>query len=85
MPLLQLFMEVLHREVRVLVPKQPEHPLQLFLRRPSRRSSAHTQVDQPVVALRFKAVRPALKCPHVDPEKLGGRSLRQLFRLRPIQ
>ena len=36
MPLLQLLVEVLHREVRVFVPEQPQHPLQLFLRRPPR-------------------------------------------------
>jgi hypothetical protein len=67
MPLLQLLVEVLHREVRVLVAKQPQHSLQLLLRRPPRRSPTHAPVDQPVIALRLKAFRPTLERPHVDP------------------
>src|SRR6202041_1547968 len=85
MPLLQLLVEVLHREVRVFAPEHPQHPLQLFVRRPPRRSPAHAPVDQPVIALRLVAFRPALKRPHVNPQKLRRSLLRQLLRLRPIQ
>jgi len=84
-PLLQLLVEVLHRKVRVLVPVKPQHPLQLFLRRTPRRSPAHAPVHQPVIALCLVAFRPALKRPHVDPEKLGRRRLRQRLRFRPFQ
>src|SRR5216684_1283057 len=85
MPLLQLLVEVLHREVRILVAEQPQHPLQLFLRRSPRRSPTHTQVDKPVIALRLVALRPTLKRPHVDPEKLSRCHLRQFLRLGSIQ
>src|SRR5882672_9808309 len=85
MPLLQLLVKMLHREVRVLVSEQPHHPLQFFLRRTPRRSPTHAQVDQPVIALRLKAFGPTLERPHVDPEKLCSCLLRQFLRLRPIQ
>src|SRR6195256_6648456 len=39
----------------------------------------------PVIALRPEAFRPTLERPHVDPEKLCSRLLRQFLRLRPIQ
>src|SRR3954452_18887676 len=40
---------------------------------------------QPVILLRLKAFRPALKRPRVDPENLRRLHLRQLPRLRPVQ
>ena len=70
MSLLQVFVEMLHREVRVLVPEQPQHPLQFFLRRPPRRAPPHPSVDKPVIALRLVALGPTLKCPHADPQNL---------------
>jgi hypothetical protein len=85
MSLLQLLVEVLHREVGVLVPEQSQHPLQLLLRRPLRRSAPHPPVNQPVIALRLKAFRPPLKSPHIDPENLRRRFLRQFLCLGSIQ
>src|SRR2546430_9252786 len=84
MPFSRLLVKLLHREARFFVPKEPDPPLLLSLRSPPRRSPTHTQVPQPVIALRLKAFRPTLKRPHVDPEKLSRGRLRQFLRLRPI-
>jgi hypothetical protein len=54
-PLAQLLVEVLHREVRILLAIQPAHPRQLALRRTTVRDTTQTPVPQPVNPLRLIA------------------------------
>ena len=84
-PLHQLLVKVLHREVRVLVAVKPEHPLQLFLRCPPRRSPAHPPIDKSRFALLLVTRRPALKRPHMHPQHLSRLLLCDLAPLLSIQ
>ena len=70
----QLLVEMLDREVGVLVPIKPEHPLQLHLRRPPRRRPA-SPVGEPGLAFRLVAIAPTLKRPKAHSQKLRRRLL----------
>ncbi len=74
MPLGQLLVEMLDGEVGVLVPVEPEHPLDFLLRRPPRRRPA-ALVDEPRLAFRLVPILPALKRANAHPQKLRRRIL----------
>src|SRR5271165_2680855 len=84
MPLLHLLVEVLDREVRVLVPVKPEHPLQLLLWRTPRRRSA-APIDEPSLAVRLVALSPALERANAHPQQLRRRLLGHLSQVPTVQ
>jgi hypothetical protein len=84
-PLHQLLVKMLHREIPVLVAVKPEHPLQLFLRRPPRRSPTHPPIGKSRFALILVTRRPALKRAHMHPQHLGCLRLCDLAPLLPLQ
>ena len=81
-PLGQLLVEMLDGEVGVLVPVEPEHPLDFLLRRPPRRRPA-ALVDEPRLAFRLVPILPALKRANAHPQKLRRRILADLPALPP--
>jgi hypothetical protein len=85
MALHQHLVEMLHREVRILVLEQPKHPLQLHLRRPSRRRPTKPPVRQPSLTFLRNAVAPAPEGPLLDPQQLRRLTLRDLAPLLPLQ
>ena len=84
-PLHKLLVKMLHREGRVLVAVKPEHPLQLFLRGPPRRSPAHPPIRKPRFAFILVTRRPALERAHMHPQHLSRLLLCDLAPLLPIQ
>src|SRR5215471_12741565 len=84
-PLHQLLVKLLHREGRVLVAVKPEHPLQLFLRCPPRRSPAHPPIGKPRFALILVTPRPALERAHMPLQHLSRLLLCDLAPLLPIK
>ena len=83
-PLCQLIVEMLDREVGVLVPVKPKHPLDLLLRRALGRRTAPV-VDQPGLPLGFVAILPALERADAHPQKLRRRLLRHLACVPAVQ
>ena len=83
-PLEQLLVEVLNREVGVLVPVEPEHPLEFLLRRPPRRRAA-APIGEPSLALRIVTLLPALEGANAHPQQLRRVLLRHLSRVPAVQ
>ena len=73
----QLLMEVLHRELTIVRPVKPQHPLDLGLRRPPTRGPKPT-VGQASSSLVVQPVTPAPKRPVADPQHLRRRFLAKL-------
>jgi hypothetical protein len=84
-PLHQLLMKMLHREVPILVAEKPEHPLKFLPRRPARRSSPQPTVGKPRIAFILVAPGPALEGAHMHPQHLRRLLLRDLAPILPIQ
>ena len=84
-PLLQLLVEMLDREVGILVLKQTQHPLDLSLCRTLRRRLSKPPIRQPWRALIVEPVPPAAERPLVDPQHLGSFQLRNLTALLAVQ
>ena len=84
-PLRQLLVKMLHREIRILVAVKPQHPLQLFLRCPPRRSPAHSPIGKPGFALILVTRCPALERAYMHPQHLSRLLLRDLSALVPVQ
>ena len=84
-PLHELLVEVLHREVRVLVAEQTQHPFQLLPRRPFRRGPVEPTVLQPRCSVLLIPFRPALKRPHANPKHARSLFLRDLALALPLQ
>jgi len=82
--LLHLLVERLDREVGALVAAEPEHPLDVLLRRPPRRRAA-APVDEPSLAVRLAALLPAPERANAHPQKLRRRLLRHLARVPAVQ
>ena len=77
-PLGQLLVKMLDREIGVLVPEQPQHPLDLHHRRPPGRRPAQPAIRQPRLAVLIEPVPPTPEGPLVDPQHLGCLTLREL-------
>src|SRR5262245_44725230 len=70
-PLHQLLVEMLHREVRVLVAEQTQHPFQLPPRRTLRRGQVQPAILEPFCSILLIPFRPALKRPHANTKHTG--------------
>ena len=80
----QLLVEMPDREVGVLVPVEPEHPLDLLFRRTPRRRRA-TPIDQPSLAVRLVALSPSLERANAHPQQLRRRLLCHLSKVPAVQ
>src|SRR5262249_21585651 len=77
-PLHKLLVEMLHREVRVLVAEQTQHPSQLLPWRPLRRRAIEPTILEPFRPILLVPLRPALKRPHANTKHRGSLLLRDL-------
>jgi len=84
-PLQEVLVEMLHREVCVLVPVKPEHPLQLRRWRPLRRRPPQPSIGKTCLALLLIPLRPALEGAHVDAQHLRRLLLADLTPLLPLK
>ena len=84
-PLHQLRVEMLHREVPVASPEQSQHPRNLLGRRPMARRLAKPPVRQSRLALLRKPVPPAPERPLVNAQHLSRISLCDLAPLLAVQ
>src|SRR5882672_4863338 len=78
MSLHELLVEMLHREVRILVAEQTQHPFQLLPRRPLRRGAVEPTILEPFCPILLIPFCPALKCPNAHPKHRGSLLLRDL-------
>jgi hypothetical protein len=84
-PLHQLLVKVLHREVRVTASVQIQHPRNLRHARPPRRALPQPAVSQAHRTLITQAIAPAPKRPFADPKQLRRLDLAQPAALLAIQ
>ena len=68
-PAAQRVVEVPDREAGIVLVVEPQHPLQLVLRRPPRRRLAHPPVDQPRCPVLRVAPAPAAEGPLAHPQR----------------
>ena len=77
MPLHQLLVEVLHREVAVALSIKLVHPLELALRRTARRYFAEPTITQPLDPVLLVAHAQPAEVPTRHPQQLPGLLARQ--------
>lgn len=85
MMLAKLIVEMLDREIRVAIPEQTQHPLDLARRSPPRRGLPKPPVRKPAIALRLEPDLPPPEGAFVDPQHLGGLDLADLPALVAVQ
>ncbi len=85
MPLCQLLVKVLHRELAVALLVQTQHAQDLFGRRPPARRLADPPVDQPRRSLLAQPIAPAPERSLRDPQHLRRFLLAQFPSLMPIE
>ncbi len=84
-PLHQLLVKMLHREVLILVAVKPEHPLQLFPRCPLRRGTPKPPIGKSRFAIILVTRPPALERAYMHPQHLGRLFLCDLAPLLTVQ
>jgi hypothetical protein len=84
-PLHQLFVKVLDREIGIVLAIEPQHAQDLVFRRPPARRLADPPVDKPLRPLVSEPIAPAAERPLAHPQHLRRFDLVQLAPLVTLQ